>query len=424
MNMEYMKRWMKKITEKYDLIVIGGGAAGLLAAGTAAENGKKVILFDKNEKLGRKVRITGKGRCNVTNNCDAAGVIAATVGNGRFLYSAINAFSPSDTMAFFEAMGVPLKTERGNRVFPQSDNANDIADALQRYAESNGVTVVKKTVLGISTENGRVTGVSAAGGETYCAGNVLIATGGASYRATGSTGDGYRFARELGHTVVEPRPSLVALTSEDEDCVKMQGLSLKNCGVKIVDNVKKKVIYTDFGELLFTHFGVSGPVILSASAHMRDMAAGRYTLILDLKPALNCDQLDKRLQRDLEKNNNKNFANSLSELLPQKMIDVMVTRSGIPGETKCNSVTREQRKKLLDVLKEFSVEISGFRSINEAVITCGGVSVKEINPKTMESKLVEGLYFAGEVIDVDAYTGGFNLQIAFATGRLAGMSID
>jgi predicted Rossmann fold flavoprotein len=424
--MEFMKRWMKKITEfnnKFDLIVVGAGAAGLMAAGTAAESGKSVLIFDKNEKLGRKVRITGKGRCNVTNNCDVNTVIAAAVGNGRFLYSALNYFSPEDAMLFFESHGVPLKTERGNRVFPQSDNANDIADALEKYALSGNTKVIKKSVTDILTADGSVKGVISDGKE-YFSQNVLLATGGASYRATGSTGDGYRFAKKLGHTIVEPRPSLVAVTSDDSDCPEMQGLSMKNCGVKVVDNEKNKIIYSDFGELLFTHFGISGPVILSSSAHMRNMKSGKYSVVLDIKPALSEEQLDKRIQRDLEKNNNRNFANSLSELLPQKMIDVIVERSTIPGDTKCNSVTKEQRKKLLSVLKNFKINVMGFRSLNEAIVTSGGVSVKEINPKTMESKLVHGLYFAGELIDVDAYTGGFNLQIAFATGRLAGDSLN
>ena len=412
---------MKKTADKlWDLIVIGGGAAGLMAAGTALEKGLSVLVFDKNDKLARKVRITGKGRCNVTNNCDVQGVISATIGNGRFLYSALNSFAPEDTMEFFEGLGIPLQTERGNRVFPQSDNANDIADALAAYAGE--AEFIKAAVTEVKAEDGRITGV-VCGGKFYEARNVLIATGGASYKATGSTGDGYRFAESLGHTVTEPRPSLVAVTSDDEDCPKMQGLSLRNCAVKLTDNKKNKVIYTDFGELLFTHFGVSGPVVLSASSHMREMEKGRYSLSIALKPALTEEQLDQRILRDFEKNINRNFANSLDELLPQKMIPVIIDRSGIPGDTKCNSVTREQRKALVSALKEFKGKVTGIRSLNEAIVTAGGISVKEINPKTMESKLVEGLYFAGEVIDVDAYTGGFNLQIAFATGRLAANNI-
>ncbi len=410
------------MTKNIDLIVIGGGAAGLMAAGTAAENGKSVLVFDKNDKLGRKIRITGKGRCNVTNNCDNDTVIKSCVSSGRFLYSALSVFSPQDTMDFFEGLGVPLKTERGNRVFPESDNANDIANALEKWCKDLGVRFKKETVLDVLTEDGSVKGVKAQSGE-YSSTAVLIATGGASYKATGSTGDGYKFAEKLGHSIKPITPSLVALTTQDDDCPKMQGLSLRNAEIKVFDTEKKnKVIYEDFGEMLFTHFGVSGPVILSASAHMRDMKPGRFVISVNLKPALSEEQLDKRLLRDLEKNQNKNFGNSLSELLPQKMIDVVIKRSGIPAETKCNSITREQRKSLLDTLRDFRLTVNGFRSLNEAIVTGGGVNTKEINPKTMESKLVSGLYFAGEVMDVDAYTGGFNLQIAFCTGRLAGLN--
>ncbi len=410
------------MTKNIDLIVIGGGAAGLMAAGTAAENGKNVLVFDKNDKLGRKIRITGKGRCNVTNNCDNDTVIKSCVSSGRFLYSALSVLSPQDTMNFFEGLGVPLKTERGNRVFPESDNANDIANALEKWCKDLGVRFKKETVLDVLSEDGSVKGVKAQSGE-YSSAAVLIATGGASYKATGSTGDGYKFAEKLGHSIKPITPSLVALTTQDDDCPKMQGLSLRNAEIKVFDTEKKnKVIYEDFGELLFTHFGVSGPVILSASAHMRDMKPGRFVISVNLKPALSEEQLDKRLLRDLEKNQNKNFGNSLSELLPQKMIDVVIKRSGIPPETKCNSITREQRKSLLDTLRDFRLTVNGFRSLNEAIVTGGGVNTKEINPKTMESKLVSGLYFAGEVMDVDAYTGGFNLQIAFCTGRLAGLN--
>lgn len=410
------------MTKNIDLIVIGGGAAGLMAAGTAAENGKSVLVFDKNDKLGRKIRITGKGRCNVTNNCDNDTVIKSCVSSGRFLYSALSVLSPQDTMDFFEGLGVPLKTERGNRVFPVSDNANDIANALEKWCKDLGVRFKKETVLDVLAEDGSVKGVKAQSGE-YSSTAVLIATGGASYKATGSTGDGYKFAEKLGHSIKPITPSLVALTTQDDDCPKMQGLSLRNAEIKVFDTEKKnKVIYEDFGEMLFTHFGVSGPVILSASAHMRDMKPGRFVISVNLKPALSEEQLDKRLLRDLEKNQNKNFGNSLSELLPQKMIGVVIERSGIPPETKCNSITREQRKSLLDTLRDFRLTVNGFRSLNEAIVTGGGVNTKEINPKTMESKLVSGLYFAGEVMDVDAYTGGFNLQIAFCTGRLAGLN--
>lgn len=414
-----MKRWRSIINNlTFDVIVVGGGAAGLMAAGTAAEQGKKVLLFDKNEKLARKVRITGKGRCNVCNHCQPQEVIGAVPGNGRFLHSAVNRFSPQDTMAFFEQLGVPLKTERGNRVFPVSDKADDIADALAGFIEQRGVEVMRTPVTALCTEEGRITGLLA-GKQCYRAPKVLVATGGASYRATGSTGDGYRLAKSVGHSTTEPRPSLVALTSPDGDCGEMQGLSLKNCGLKLLAD--GKCIYEDFGELLFTHFGVSGPIVLSASAHMREASA--YSLVLDLKPALSFEQLEMRLLRDFEKNANKNYENALTELLPRKMIPVMLRRSGISGDLKCHSITREQRHRVISCLKNFLIEINGFRSLNEAIVTAGGVNVREINPKTMESKLIQGLYFAGEVIDVDAYTGGFNLQIAFSTGFLAGTAM-
>lgn len=394
--------------DTFDAIVVGGGAAGMMAAITAAERGKAVLLIEKNDKLGRKIRITGKGRCNVTNHCEPRTVIESTPGNGRFLYSAVHAFPPQETMRFFESLGVPLKTERGNRVFPVSDNAHDIADALVRRLKALRVPVVQGNVRAVTAESGAVTGVET-DSKAYHAPAVLLACGGASYPGTGSNGDGARLA--------------AALESSDPDCPAMQGLSLRNCGVTVLDNKKKKPIYTDFGELLFTHFGLSGPTVLSASAHMRDMAPGRYTVVLDLKPALTEEQLDARLLRDLEKNKNRNFGNALDELLPQKMIPVVVRRSGIPPDEKCNTVTRAQRAALLGVLKRFSVEISGFAPLSGAIVTAGGVSVKEIDPKTMQSKRISGLYFAGEIIDVDAYTGGFNLQIAFSTGYVAGQNL-
>ncbi len=403
--------------EQFDTLVVGGGAAGLMAAGMAASLGKSVCLFDKNKVLGRKVRITGKGRCNVTNNCPVEEVVAACPRGGKFLYGALSAFSPADTMAFFENMGVPLKTERGRRVFPQSDSAHDIANALERWAK--GAQVVREPVTQVLTENGRVVGVKTPQG-TYHGRSVILACGGASYPGTGSNGDGFRLAKALGHTIVEPTPSLVPLVERGDWCQRMMGLSLRNCGVKVTAKGKKKPVYEDFGELLFTHFGLSGPTILSASAHLRPMEPGKFTVWIDLKPALDQNQLDTRLVRELEAHKNKIFANSLEELLPQKMIPVVVERSGIPGETRCHSVTKEQRRNLCELLKNFSLEVEGFRPIAEAIVTSGGVSLKEVNPKTMESKLVEGLYFAGEVLDADAYTGGYNLQIAFATGRLAG----
>jgi predicted Rossmann fold flavoprotein len=403
--------------EQFDTLVVGGGAAGLMAAGMAVSQGKSVCLFDKNKVLGRKVRITGKGRCNVTNNCPVEEVVAACPRGGKFLYGALSAFSPADTMAFFENMGVPLKTERGRRVFPQSDSAHDIANALERWAK--GAQVVREPVTQVLTENGRVVGVKTSQG-TYHGRSVILCCGGASYPGTGSNGDGFRLAKALGHTIVEPTPSLVPLVERGDWCQRMMGLSLRNCGVKVTAKGKKKPVYEDFGELLFTHFGLSGPTILSASAHLRPMEPGKFTVHIDLKPALDQNQLDARLVRELEGHKNKIFANSLEELLPQKMIPVVVERSGIPGETRCHSVTKEQRRSLCELLKNFSLEVEGFRPIAEAIVTAGGVSLKEVNPKTMESKLVEGLYFAGEILDADAYTGGYNLQIAFATGRLAG----
>lgn len=404
----------------WDLIVAGGGAAGLMAAGTAAARGCRVLLLDKNEKLGRKLRITGKGRCNVTNNCSVEEVIAAVPRGGKFLHGALSAFSPADTMEFFESLGVPLKTERGRRVFPRSDRADDIADALAGFALDAGVTVRRETVTAVLTRDGAVSGVETSRGRQE-APAVLIACGGASYPGTGSDGSGFRLARALGHSVTPIVPSLVPLVEREGGfCPRLQGLSLKNCGIKVTEREKKKSAYEDFGELLFTHFGLSGPTVLSASAHMHPMEPGKYTVHIDLKPALDRQQLDARLLRDLEENKNRFFLNSLDRLLPQKLIPVIVERSGIPPETRCHSVTREQRQGLLELFKDFSVEIEGFRPLAEAIVTSGGVSLKEVDPRTMESKLIKGLYFAGEVLDCDAYTGGYNLQIAFATGRLAG----
>ena len=406
--------------KSYDVLIVGAGAAGLMAAGAALERGLSVCLFDKNRQLGRKVRITGKGRCNVTNNCSVEEAVAACPRGGRFLYGALSTFTPQDTMAFFEGLGVPLKTERGRRVFPVSDNAHQIADALARWAGE--AQVIRQAVTEVLTEDGRAVGVKTAQG-AYHAQGVILCCGGASYPGTGSNGDGYKLASQLGHTIVKPTPSLVPLVERGDWCSRLMGLSLRNCGVKVTQQGKKKPVYEDFGELLFTHFGLSGPTILSASAHLHPMEPGKYTVHIDLKPALSPQQLDQRLLRDLEGHKNKFFANSLEELLPQKLIPVVVERSGIPGETRCNSVTKEQRRALLELLKDFSLEVEGFRPIAEAIVTSGGVSLKEIDPRTMESKRVPGLYFAGELMDADAYTGGYNLQIAFATGRLAGNSV-
>lgn len=390
-----------------------------MAAGHCAGRGLDTLVLDKNELPGRKLRITGKGRCNVTNNCPPEDVISAARG-GRFLYSALSGFTPEDTVAFFEGLGVPLKTERGRRVFPRSDRAADIAGALARFA--GGAELRRETVTEVLAENGHITGVRTNKGY-YKGRNVLLACGGASYPATGSDGSGYRLCERLGHTIAPIGPSLVPLVEVGELCQRLMGLSLRNVGVRVNAAGKRKPVYEDFGELLFTHFGLSGPTILSASAFMRPMELGAYTVHIDLKPALDEGQLDARLLRDLEENRNRQLINSLDRLLPQKLIPVAVERSGVPGETRCNSVTREQRRSLLGILKDFTVEIEGFRPIAEAIVTAGGVSLKEVDPRTMGSKLIEGLYFAGEMLDVDAPTGGYNLQIAFATGRLAGVSM-
>ena len=404
-----------------DILIIGGGAAGLMAAGVASMKGKSVTVLERNERPARKVMITGKGRCNVTNNCDSLDELISNVPvNGRFLYSAFSSFMPRDTMELFEDMGVPLKTERGNRVFPVSDKAVDIVDALTAFATDDGAQIVNARATELIIEDGCVKGVMTESGEAFYAHKVLVATGGKSYPVTGSTGDGYDFARQAGHTVTELKPSLVSLVCHEGFCTDLQGLALKNVAIKVVDTAKKKEIYKDMGEMLFTHFGVSGPMILSASSHMRNMEKGRYQIFVDMKPALTPEQLDSRILRDFSENNNKNFINSLGGLLPRKMIPVVVKLSGIKPTEKVNQITKEQRARLVTVLKEFKITVNDFSPIKDAIVTSGGVKVSEINPKTMESKLCQNLYFAGEVIDVDAYTGGFNLQIAFSTGHLAG----
>ncbi len=407
-----------------DLIVIGGGAAGLMAAGTAAQNGLKVTLFERNEKLARKVAITGKGRCNVTNNCPLLNDLIANVPvNGRFLYGAFSRFTTDDTMDFFEGLGVPLKIERGNRVFPVSDKALDIVDALNKFITVNGVKRKTARVTELIIEDGAVKGCITEDGSKHYADNVLIATGGKSYPVTGSTGDGYKLAKQAGHTVTELKPSLVPLECHEGWCTDAQGLSLRNVEIQVEDSKTFKTVYKDFGEMLFTHFGVSGPMILSASSHMRNMERGRYVIHIDFKPALTHEQLDKRLQRDLLECSNKNLFNTLSLMLPRKMIPIIVKLSGLNGNIKSNQVTKEMRETSVYLLKDIRLTVTDFRPIEEAIITSGGVAVSEIDPKTMKSKIIDGLYFAGEVIDVDAYTGGFNLQIAFSTGRLAGNSI-
>lgn len=401
-----------------DVIIIGAGASGCMAGITASRFGKSVLMFEKNERVGRKLRITGKGRCNVTNNCNTQELMNNIPVNPRFLYSSFATFDTEDTMNFFEELGVPLKTERGNRVFPVSNNAEDIVNALADELDRLGVKIINKRVQKLITENGVCVGV-VAGGKEYRSSSVLIACGGKSYPNTGSTGDGYTLAESVGHTVTELKPSLVPLVSPDKYCAELMGLSLRNVTLKLFEG--EKCIYTELGEMLFTHFGVSGPLVLSASSHMRRMSPDRYRILIDLKPGLTPEQLDARIQRDFAENLNRDFINGIRKLLPAKLIPVMVKLTGIAPEQKINGITKEQRKHLGELIKAFPVRISGFRSIDEAIITSGGISVKEINPATMESKLVPGLFFAGEVIDVDAYTGGFNLQIAFSTGYCAGM---
>ena len=403
----------------YDCIVIGGGPAGMFAAITAAEQGRKVLLLERNDRLGKKLLITGKGRCNVTNDCSAQEILQNTPRNGRFLYSAMTAYPPEKVKSFFEDRGCALKTERGNRVFPVTDKAQSILDCLQTQIRRSGVTVKTARVKSITTLDGAVSGVRTQDG-FFEARKVILATGGASYPTTGSTGDGYTMAQNLGHTIVPAEGSLVPLETAGTDCQDMQGLSLRNCAVKLL-NAKGKVLYKDFGELLFTHFGVSGPTVLSASCHLKGEGC---RLVIDLKPALEENKLDERIQRDLEMYKNRSMENALTDLLPRSMIPVVLRRLEIDPEMQANSLTKQKRRAMVELLKGFSVEITGKRPVAEAIITSGGVKVSEIDPKTMESKKVPGLYFAGEIIDCDAYTGGFNLQIAWATAYAAGMAVS
>ena len=408
----------------YDVIVVGGGPAGLMAAGTAAGQGKKVLLLEKNNSLGRKLLITGKGRCNLTNNTDQEGLLANIPGNPSFLYSAFYTFGSQELISFFEGLGVNLKTERGNRVFPASDKALDIVQALVRYVKKQKADIrLNEPVSEIKLLPEDIKEVVASSGRSYKCRKLILATGGLSYPGTGSTGDGYKFARNMGHKVTKLSPSLVPLKTQESWVHELQGLGLKNVGVKV--SLGGKLLYQDFGEVMFTHYGISGPVTLSASRYLTDCfnksEAEPAIFSIDLKPALDHSALDKRLIRDLEKYKNKDFQNSLNDLLPQKMIPVIVELSGIPAEKKSNSVTKEERRNLGIILKELKFHITGPVGFNEAVITVGGVSVDEIKPGSMESKLVPGLYLAGELLDVDGYTGGFNLQIAFSTGYLAGM---
>ncbi len=408
---------MKKI------VVIGGGAAGLMAAYFAKSKYKtaaEVTVFEKNTRPARKLMITGKGRCNLTNNCTLDTLISNVLQNGRFLYSAFSGFTPQEVMQFFEDRGVALKTERGNRVFPVSDKAVDIVDALVNAVKKSGVLIKTQAADEILVENGAVFGVRLQNGEEYPADSVILATGGMSYPLTGSTGDGYKMAQNVGHKVTQLKPSLAPLECHEGFCSILSGLSLKNVALSVFEQGKKKPLFCEQGELLFTHFGLSGPLVLSSSSHIRDMGKKEYTAFIDLKPALSSEQLDARILRDFSSVQNKDFSNSLDALLPKSLIPVIVKLSGIKPDLKVNQISKEQRAALCSIIKALPLHITGFRPIEEAIVTSGGISVKEINPKTMESKLVNGLFFAGEVIDVDAYTGGFNLQIAFSTGKAAG----
>ena len=401
----------------YDVIVVGGGAAGMMASSVASERGASVLLLERNEVLGKKLRITGKGRCNLTNDCQPREVLENIPTGGMFLHSAVNAFTPADTMNLFGSLGLSLKTERGNRVFPVSDRAEDVAGALIRYMDRSGVVRKRETVRGIGRA-GQLFSVKA-DNESIVSKAVILTTGGMSYSATGSTGDGYRFAATLGHNITPIRGSLTPLNAEPAICARMRGLTLKNVRLSVWDGGKKP-LFEDFGELLFTHFGISGPLVLSASAHMRDFGSKAYFVLIDLKPALNNEKLDRRVLRDFEKYANRNFSNALDDLLSKSMIPVIVERSGIPPDSKVHSISREQRLRLTGLLKSFRIGVDGPRPVDEAIITSGGVDLLEINPKTMESKLTGGLFFAGEIIDADAYTGGFNLQIAWSTAFCAG----
>ena len=401
----------------YDGIVIGGGPAGMFAAITAARRGKRVLLLERNGRLGKKLLITGKGRCNVTNDCSGQEVLQNAPHNGRFLYSAMTAFPPSEIISFFEQCGCRLKTERGNRVFPETDKSQSILDCLQGELHRWNVTVKTDRILHILTENGKAVGAVGEAG-AYTAGWVILATGGVSYPATGSTGDGYTMAAELGHTITPLEGSLVPLEAAGTDCMAMQGLSLRNVSVKLL-NAKGKLLYQDFGELLFTHFGVSGPTVLSASCHLKGEGC---RLLIDLKPALEETKLDERILRDMQMYQNRAMENALMDLLPRSMIPVVLRRLNIEPSMQANSLTKQKRRELVQLLKAFCVEITGKRPVAEAIITSGGVKVSEIDPRTMESKIVPCLYFAGEIIDCDAYTGGFNLQIAWATSHAAALA--
>lgn len=424
------------------ILVVGGGPAGMMAAASAAEaltgagfslsgslpaDGRadgqsRVILIEQNDRMGKKLRITGKGRCNVTNDCGRDEFLSNVPTNPRFLYAALSGFDTQDTKAYFESLGVPLKVERGRRVFPVSDKAGDVAEAMVRACRRAGVLFLTGRVSSLVTDDGCVSAVRLADGRLLEADAVILCTGGRSYPVTGSDGSGYRIAEQAGHTVQPPIPSLVPIVCAGNLCGRMMGLSLRNVRLRVVDARKGKTIYEDFGEMLFTHYGVTGPLVLSASAHMHDLVPDKYRIVIDLKPALDEQTLDARIQSDFHKYANRDFINALSDLLPQKAIEPLAALSGIDFRKKVNAVTREERHALVTALKNLTLDPVRFRPIDEAIVTKGGVTVKEVDPKTMESRLVSGLYFAGELLDVDAYTGGFNLQIAFSTGRLAGLS--
>lgn len=413
----------KEATVGKRVVIIGAGPAGLIAAGTAAKAGNDVFLLEKNDRVGKKILISGKGRCNITNNTDIEGLIENVPGNGNFLYSAFYTFSNADLISFFNERGLETKVERGGRVFPVSDRAKDVADVLLKYAREKGSKVLlNHTVKDIKCIDNVIKGVVLESGNTIECDAVVLATGGASYPRTGSTGDGYKLAARLGHTIVPVKPSLVPLVTRETWVKELQGLSLRNVAIEFKNKSGKK-LYSDFGEMLFTHFGVSGPLILSGSRHIMEYDYKNVTLIIDLKPALSEEKLDERIRRDFEKYSRKQFKNALDDLLPQKLIPVIINLTGIEPDKFVNQITKDERKKLIHTLKKLEIEITGSRPVEEAIVTSGGVSTDEINPSTMESKLIKGLFFAGELIDVDGYTGGFNLTIAFSTGYLAGISI-
>lgn len=414
------------------VIVIGGGPAGMMAAISAAKSKNEVILLEKNHTLGRKLLITGKGRCNITSSLEMDDFIKNTPGNGKFLFSAFQQFTNQDMIQMLKENGLAVKKERGNRIFPVTDKAQSVLDCFIKELKKNDVRVktkaeVLKINVKIDLEGSKIESVSLRSGETLKADTVILATGGKSYPKTGSTGDGYELAQKLGHTIVEPKPSIVPLEADKKLCQRMQGLSLKNVKIQLKNMASNKKIYDDFGEMLFTHFGVSGPMILSSSAHLlrvknveQLLQNGKIKLFIDLKPALSSEELDLRIRRDFEAVKNKEFKNSLDQLLPKKMIEPMIGLSQINPNKKVNEITKEERMRIVNLLKNLEVTVTGFRPIEEAIVTAGGISTKEINPKTMESKLIKNLYFAGEIIDVDSYTGGFNLQIAYSTGFVAG----